>query len=201
LRVYATMSATPPAAPPGAPKPENGKPKPPVKKPAPKKGERPKRPGVRMLFPSSGRHCFDVVPAPSAKAPSADVLVAMLARENEHRLSAESQIWLETHEDESAEDFYLCLQKRVAAEFGHIGEEEQLLAVQFMRSARAMFPDDDRIKNAVLYYKYNRSEQGKLIVGDLCPDVELFNCNGAAVLMSSLLHAALPTIFVAGSAT
>jgi len=154
-----------------------------------------------MLFPSSGRLCFDSVPASDAKAPAAETLAKMLARENELRLSDESQLWLATHEDDNAEDFYLSLQKRVAGEFGHQTDKTQLQAVQFMRSARALYPDDEHIKNSVLYYKFNRSEQGKLTVGHACPDVDMFTCAGESARLSSYLHESLPTVLVAGSIT
>jgi len=154
-----------------------------------------------MLFPSSGRVCFENFGGcTKSNVPSSSLLCSMLKRENELRLCDESQRWLETHEDSSAEDFYLGLQKRVAFEFGFETEEQQTEGALLMRSALSFYPGDENIKNAVLYLKYNRSEQGKLSVGDVCPDVEMRSCAGEVVRLSSFASE-LPLVLVAGSGT
>ena len=108
----------------------------------------------------------------------------MLKRENELRLSADTQAEYTRARRVDPDGLPLVvavterLQQRVAREFGFASEDpdsEQSTArgVELLRSAQALFPGDDEIRAIPLYVRYNRMRRGELSVGDACPDARL----------------------------
>eukprot|EP01088_Endostelium_zonatum_P021560 TRINITY_DN85_c0_g2_i1.p1 TRINITY_DN85_c0_g2~~TRINITY_DN85_c0_g2_i1.p1 ORF type:complete len:211 (-),score=51.30 TRINITY_DN85_c0_g2_i1:674-1306(-) len=121
--------------------------------------------GAKMLFPTSGRIGFNFITY-DGTAPPKDVMVKMLRRENEIRLTDNVQEQLDkTIVDDS--DSYTAIiegiQKTVLKQFGFEDNENNLT---MYRAALSLYPNDDEIKNEAYYYKYNRSRQGTLKQGD-----------------------------------
>lgn len=96
-----------------------------------------------------------------------DLVLDMLKRENELRLSPETQE-LYSRFDDSLNKAIVTenLQKQVAEEFGWDNLENGVI---FLRSALSMFPDDETLINSANYLKYNICKNGDLHVGDLIP--------------------------------
>jgi len=90
----------------------------------------------------------------------------MLQRENEIRLSDEIQMKYEEMVEKYVE-ITEQLQKKVLIEFGFEGNEKEL---ECYRSALEMYPQQkEELKPLVYYYKYNRSRDGELKVGETVP--------------------------------
>ena len=147
----------------------------------PKKGARKKR-AAKMLFPSSGRHGFDDITLPDdcarvAAASAGDqrlrrdrsVVVAMLTREDELRLSSRVQRILGDFPLDG-EMIYAALQMQAAAE---VGFDDPAFGMQVIRAAAALFPGDTAMLTIPLYRRFNKSERGSLKVGDSFPDVHV----------------------------
>jgi hypothetical protein len=133
-----------------------------------------------MLFESSGRSGFDLLPfdekSSKIRVPDVEVVKRMLHRENELRLSRETQRLLtgsvrvaslscfeinvrclstlaadaRTGEEHG---IYYRLQKRVVAEFGYEGETADD-GVRLLRGAVSLF--GGQVSGIPLYVKYNR---------------------------------------------
>jgi len=130
-----------------------------------------------MFHPVNGRRGFDLLPAPPGareRAPTAEVMVRMLQREEELRLSAEIQ---EQFANPKLDTIHVAaeVQKRVAREFGFSDIEE---TVTWIRSAPAIYPDCPEVKKIPHYQKFNRARDGDTKVGDTIPDATVANLNG-----------------------
>jgi hypothetical protein len=113
------------------------------------------------------------------KKPSKDILIQMLQREEEIRLSAEyinkcTEVasepngWLRI----SAE-----VQKQVAAEFGYISEIENDIAINQMRRAQYIYPDEPLFRTIPVYVRNNLAAKGKYLPNDIVPDIILHHSN------------------------
>lgn len=132
--------------------------------------------------------------AVSAEELSLDEIMAILVRENELRLSQDTQRrfrniskqpdgWLSVVED---------LQLQVAKEFNLPNE----IALKVMRSAETLVPTSEKIvleqiKQISLYRKYNRCIDSHLEVGDMPPNISLVHSTSTSskvVTLHSILE-------------
>jgi hypothetical protein len=172
---------------------------------------------VRMLAVQSGRDCFNLYSNKTACPSNAEEidrerLISMLIRENELRLS---QKYLEQLEREAVygyENFQTntyhapwtsvaidTIQKQVVNEFGYINEQNSLYALNVLRSALQLFPNDSTILQSANYLKFNRCSEGDLNVGDNYIDVGLLKLNGEQIQFSNIMDANKPNIILCAS--
>ena len=92
------------------------------------------------------------------------------------------------------------IQRRVVNEFGYVSEKEEQEGLEILRGATILFPNDEDIRNAAHYIKFNRSAEVKFKIGDLCPNVEkLFKLNGEIVSFWNVLSNNKYNMVVTGS--
>ena len=116
-----------------------------------------------------------------------DVLIKMLHKENEMRLSP---FWQEkftqVEENKEIQRDWLDvvaeeLQPACVDEFLTQKERKnpdcREKALYVLRTAVQRYPDDKEIYNIPLYVKYNRAKRGYLKVGDNAPDVSVYSIN------------------------
>jgi len=142
-----------------------------------------------------------------------EVLLKMLKRENEIRLSKEvleifekEACAYENNEDSEKQVFIplsiVQCQENVVKEFNYKSNDEITYALHMLRSARALFPNDLEIQNAAFYLKYNRACRGELQVGDVYKDVPLATCSQEERNLSDLLNTKKKmTVIISGSVT
>jgi len=113
------------------------------------------------------------------RKPSKDILVKMLQREEDIRTSteyitkcdevaSEPNGWLRISAD---------VQKQVAAEFGFISEIENDIAVNQMRRAQYIYPDEPLFRTIPVYVRNNLANKGKYSANDKVPDIILHQLN------------------------
>jgi len=130
-----------------------------------------------------------------------EILKKMLKRENEIRLTEEIQMKYDACAMSDENQYTKItdgLQRQVLNEFGFDMNKKEL---KRYRSALSMYPEEKELKELVYYYKFNRSRDGELQVGDTLPLTSL--------TLSSLTHtpvtlpstSTLPLVLVAGSIT
>jgi len=179
-----------------------------------------------MLAAMNGRCNFDFyLPLMARDLPEScqeitrDTLVKMLKRENEMRLSKEmlEALEMETHAYEEQEkrcqkkntsdnqahipwSIAQC-QEKLVKEFGYKTSAEISYALQTLRSARALYPNDTEIQNAAFYLKYNRAHRGELKVGDAYKDVPLMTCGQEEKNLSEIINSEKATVIISGSVT
>jgi len=128
----------------------------------------------------------------------------MLRRENEVRLTEQTQTLYDTcAASDSARYTEITdnVQKQVLREFGFSDGEDGL---QMYRSALSMFPDEPELKTLVYYYKFNRSRQGDLQVGESIDTskISLSSLDSQTIPLSSFVQQPdLPLVLIAGSIT
>jgi len=138
----------------------------------------------------------------------------MLKRENEMRLSKEMLEILEEEACAYETDKHTCgnnevfvpwsivkYQKKLVQEFGYKTNEEIDYALEMLRSARALFPNDSEIAISTFYLKYNRSCRGGMNVGDILKDVPLMTCGQEEIKLSEIMNKEKATVIISGSVT
>jgi hypothetical protein len=109
------------------------------------------------------------------RKPSKDILIKMLQREEEIRFSSE---YINKCNDVASEpngwlrisgDF----QKQVATEFGFISSIENDIAVNHMRRAQYIYPDEPLFKTIPVYVRNNLANKGKFSTNDVVPNIVL----------------------------
>mmetsp|Transcript_50184 Transcript_50184/g.61566 ORF Transcript_50184/g.61566 Transcript_50184/m.61566 type:complete len:239 (-) Transcript_50184:472-1188(-) len=197
------------------------KPKAPKKKPAKKKPPQ-RRMMARMITEQSGRDLLELYQGngqllrnfvDSSKIIDRDLLVKMLKYENKVRLMKDNLIALEnealnTYENEDTNvdtvwvsDVIERIQRDVVEEFGYVSDIEIEYALNVLRSASYMYPNDKDIMDAVYYLKYNKAKPIMFKVGDTYRDVKLLSKDNGSVMLSKLLDNERPNIVLAGSTT
>ena len=110
------------------------------------------------------------------------VMLMMLKKENEYRLSEEYQKKYEEAEKSDEKDWLKVteeIQARVIIEFGYDTTKGHLgYALQLMRSAPEKYKDDPEFRQVPLYVKYNRAQDGDLKEGDVAPNTKVMDLQG-----------------------
>jgi hypothetical protein len=136
----------------------------------------------RMFHPTNGRSNFDKhtcdesvrkgLAAKHVDMPSADVVKHLLRTEKLLRLDPLTQIEYALPGQQSTE-LTNQLQLRIVRQAGLPDE-----AVNLIRSAQHLFPDDEDMKNIPHYVKFNRSKPGNLVVGSPAPPCSVVALSG-----------------------
>lgn len=94
-----------------------------------------------------------------------------------------------------------CIQQEVAYSFGFTDEITNILAVNIMRNALEIFPEDLEIKNSVVKFRENIACQGIFKVGDIIPDFDIYSNENKIIKLGNLLSKDKPNLILAGSHT
>jgi hypothetical protein len=187
---------------------------------------------AKMLEYTSGRVGFELfgenktyysmVPKPDdVMEINREILLKMLQRENELRLSQETLDLLEKEAQENYSSFlpnseyvigfispvFENLQRRVVYEFGYVNDASMKYALYMLRSARYLYPNDNEIFNSVYYMKYNRINEGKMKTGNDFVNVSLYTRQQQTqrqletVMFSDILSKQMLNVIIAGSVT
>ena len=146
------------------------------------------------------------------------LLIKMLKQENDLRLSTKI---IEKYENEAIEYYdnidpnrdclnkvFLSevvndLQKKVVNEFGFgsKNQNEEKYALEYLRSAMALYPDDESIKNAANYLKYNLAKKFPFNMNDFYVDINLLDLNGKLIKLSQIIKKNVLNVIISGSIT
>jgi len=127
----------------------------------------------------------------------------MLTRENELRLSDEVQAAYAKYSEDFSwkEKITVRTQRRVCTEFGFTHDIAE--GLDLLRSATALFPGDEEVKNSAHWLKYNICYPCPLEIGLIVPDVMLYSTpdKTPVSLHKVVARSKLPTVILAGSYT
>ena len=132
-------------------------------------------------------------------------MLRMLRRDDELRLSAESQRRYARAGDNSSEKEAVTrsIQRQVVREAGFHRKEEKI-GLDMLQSALALFPNDTEVLNAAFYLRNNVHLLCPVALGSTVPDVILAECATDAAkpcFLRTALADADYTVVVAGSGT
>ena len=130
-------------------------------------------------------------------------ILTILKREEEIRFSQEyitkcSEVshipnaWLEVTNN---------MQKELVKEFGYTDELSNTLAVNVIRKALHIYPNDEEIKNSVVQFRENIASEGKYKVGDILKDISLHNLDNSKVDLFQIFDMNKCNIMLVGSHT
>jgi len=129
-----------------------------------------------------------------------DTLRKMLIRENELRLSQETQARYADAETRWDIDWMLVteeLQHQVVQEFGFQDRMDE--ALYSLRCAHIIHPDQADFKTFPLYVKYNRAKDGTIVEGLPAPDTKAFTLDGKEVSLLDHQKDGKALVLVGGS--
>jgi hypothetical protein len=126
----------------------------------------------------------------------------MLVRENELRLSKEVQAAYAKYPEDFAwkERITVRTQRFVCTEFGFTHDIEE--GLDLLRSATALFPEDQEVKNSAHWLKYNICYPCPFVSGQTVPDIMLYALDKSPwSLHNFVARSTMPTVVLAGSYT
>jgi len=130
-------------------------------------------------------------------------LLRMLKREDELRLSPEVQAMYALQPESWTWKWQVTddVQRRVCQECGFAEDENE--GLDLLRSSLSLFPDDEEVKQAAHYLKYNIHTDCPLAVGDTTPNVLLYSLAGETKWLHDLVadNIGCKTVFFVGSHT
>ena len=135
--------------------------------------------------------------------PKKDNLIKMLQAEEAIRMSQEYIDMCDTVKDEVNGWLRISgeIQHTVAKEFGYVTEIEQDLAVNRMRRAQYLYPDEPLFKTIPVYVRNNVARKGDFVKGDMVPNISIFNENKESVDIFELFSKDKMNLLMASSHT
>ena len=141
-------------------------------------------------------------------------ILSILKREEEIRFSQEylSKCSEVAHIPNAWLDVTNNMQKELVKEFGYIDELTNTLAVNVIRKAQDIYPNDEEIKNSVVQFRENIASKGRYKVGDSLPqaclgkpslwkNISLHNLDNKEIDLFQLLDLNKTNIMLVGSHT
>ncbi|CAF3828630.1 unnamed protein product, partial [Rotaria sp. Silwood1] len=134
-----------------------------------------------------------------------DVLKDLLIKEEQLRLSPETQQLLSSIEDRKDIDWMdviADLQTKLIKEtIGDDATDDEIQhGLRILRSAHQLY-DNDEFHSLSLYVRHNRAQKGNFHIGDQPIDIELLNMQNEFVSLLSYFHSNRPFLIIAGSYT
>ncbi len=93
------------------------------------------------------------------------------------------------------------MQKDLLKEFGYRDELTNTLAVNVIRKALYIYPDDEDIKNSVVHFRENIANKGKYKTGDSLKNISLHDLDNKEIDLFKLLDFNKTNIMLVGSHT
>ncbi len=137
------------------------------------------------------------------KIPTKLILIAMLRKEEEFRWSPEYQKLCDEVKDEI--NGWLRISKeyqyKIAHDFGFTTPIEADIAVNQMRKARYLYPEEKQFKTIPVYVRNNKATQCKYIVDSIVPNVKINQTNLIEINLYDILSKEKVNVIVASSHT
>ena len=93
------------------------------------------------------------------------------------------------------------MQKDLLKEFGYDDELSNTLAVNVIRKAQDIYPDDEEIKNSVVHFRENIANKGKYKISDSLKNISLHDLDNKEIDLFKLLDFNKTNIMLVGSHT
>jgi len=94
------------------------------------------------------------------------------------------------------------VQQKVAFDFGYKDKLTNMLAVNYMRRARYIYPDDNIFKTISVYVRENIAHELDIKEGEIVPDIDVCKLNTLqCVSLNDLCNNKKYNAFIASSAT
>ena len=89
--------------------------------------------------------------------------------------------------------------KANAGKFGYKNPIMNIIGVNYLRRAQYIYPDDLRFKNTQVYVRNNLAKKGDLKIGDIAPNIKLFDLEAKEVYLYDILNGEKPSLIIASS--
>lgn len=137
------------------------------------------------------------------KYPDKNTLIEMLKVEEEIRMSQkyidacnevkdEINGWLRISEE---------IQYKIAYDFGYTKSVEQSIAVNRMRTAQYIYPDEPLFKTIPVYVRNNLARNGEFKIGDNVPNIKINNIDTSDILLHDTFDKNKPNLLLCSSHT
>lgn len=135
--------------------------------------------------------------------PDKDDLIKMLQAEEQIRMSAEYLKMCDAVKNEPNGWLRISeqIQYNIAKQFGYVRSIEQDLAVNRMRRAQYLYPNEPLFKTISVYVRNNLAREGDFKVGNLVPNLTIFNENLKQIQLYDTLNKTKLNMLIASSHT
>ncbi len=93
------------------------------------------------------------------------------------------------------------MQEELVKEFGYTDSLSNALAVDVIRKAYDIYPEDEEIRNSVVKFRENFANPGIFKEGDDIIDIQLHSLNGNKMNLFNILDSNKPNVILVGSHT
>ena len=137
------------------------------------------------------------------KYPNKAQLIEMLQLEEKIRMSQEYIQMCDNVKDEINGWLRISeeVQCHVAKQFGYTNQLEQDLAVNLMRTAQHVYPEEPLFKTISVYVRNNLARQGDYVVGDIVPNILIHNEDLSTVELHNTFSKIKPNLLLCSSHT
>lgn len=140
---------------------------------------------------------------PILKYPDKETLIKMLELEESIRMSKEYVEMCNNVKDEINGWLRISeeIQYKIVKNFGYTNIIEQDLAVNRMRTAQYLYPDEPKFKTISVYVRENLAKMGDFKVGDVVPNILIHNTNTTMTNLHNTFDKTKPNLLLCSSHT
>ena len=135
--------------------------------------------------------------------PDKDMLIKMLELEESIRMSQDYIDMCDKVKDEINGWLRISdeIQYDIAKKFGYTSQLEQDIAVNLMRGAQNIYPDEPKFKTISVYVRNNLARQGEFNVNDVVPNITIHNEDNSPVALYDTFNKSKPNLLLCSSHT
>jgi hypothetical protein len=135
--------------------------------------------------------------------PTKDDLLRMITKEEEIRWSKWYQDQCDNVKDEVNGWLRISeqVQYQVVKDFGFTSDIEADIAVNYLRRARYIYPEEDKFKTIPVYVRNNKAKQCNFAAGDSVPNVNICFKSGEPINLYNIMDKSKLNIIIGSSHT
>ena len=137
------------------------------------------------------------------RVPNKDDLLNMITKEEEVRWSK----WYQDQCDQVKDEVNGWLrvteqaQYQIVKEYGFITDIEADIAVNYLRRARYLYPEEEKFKTIPVYVRNNKAKVCDFKSGDIVPDIRINQMSGDSISLYDFLNPTKLNIVIGSSHT
>ncbi len=135
--------------------------------------------------------------------PSKDDLLQMITKEEEIRWSKWYQDQCDQVKDEVNGWLRISeqVQYQIVKDYGFTSDIEADIAVNYLRRARYIYPEEEKFKSIPVYVRNNRAKQCVYNIGNSVPNIEICNQDGSRIKLYDILDKSRLNVVIGSSHT
>lgn len=93
------------------------------------------------------------------------------------------------------------MQRKIVKSHGFVDPISEEVALDMLRTARYIFPENEIFKTVPVYVRNNRANIGDFETGDTVEDISIYNIDCTEISLHEIISQKNPTVLITGSHT